>query len=161
MNNNPAIEKIRGIVDHIKVAMMVTLNNNNRMRSRPMQVAQVDDDGTFWFFTDEYTGKTETLELNNPVVLNFADQHHRTYLSLTGRSYLVDDKRRMADLWSPILNNWYPGKSVEHMVMIKFVPESAEHWEEAESVWKQLFYAGKAMMTGDKYNKGMHEKMEM
>lgn len=159
MDSKHAIGKIRSIVDHVKVAMMVTLNKNQVMRSRPMQVARLEDDATFWFFTDEYTGKTETLESDHQVVLAFADTHHHIYLSLTGRAYLVDDEQSSADMWNPVLNNWYPGKSKEHLVMIKFVPESAEYWEEAESLWKQIFYAGKAVVTGDKFSKGAHEKL--
>jgi general stress protein 26 len=125
-----------------------------------MHVAKMEDDATFWFFTDEYSGKTATLETDNPVTLTFADPVNQTYLSITGRAYLVNDEVKMTEMWNPVLKNWFPGgTATEHLTMIKIVPETAEFWEESRSAWQQVFYAGKAMFTGEKYTRGSHERV--
>ncbi len=138
---------------------MVTVNENGRMRSRPMHVAQVEEDCTCWFFTDEYSGKVETLKTDHPVVLDFSDCRGNCYLTISGRAYLVDNKEKMAELWNPVLNAWFPGGLGGHFLMIKVAPEMAEYWEEPKKSWKQVFYAGKAFLTGEDYSLSEHERV--
>lgn len=158
MEKSKAIHKIRNIVDQVKVAMMTTLSpNQTHLKSRPMQVAQVDEDAAMWFFTDEFSGKTESLKSDNPVSLTFSNPEKRVYLALSGRAYLVEDEKLASLLWNPVLNTWFPGKQRQHLLMIKFIPESAEYWEEEGSAWKRIFYAGKALVTGDSFKNGPHE----
>ncbi len=161
MKENAIIEKIRTIAGEVKIAMMTTLNENNRMRSRPMQVMQVDDDAAMWFFTDEFAGKTDALRTDNPVVLTFADRENDLYLSLSGRTYLVKDEQKIASIWNPVLNTWFPGKEKTSLLMIKFVPEQAEYWSKAKSIWEKVFYAGKAIAAGDSYKDGKHDTVQL
>lgn len=114
-----------------------------------------------WFFTDEFAGKTGSLKTDNPVSLTFSSPEEQVYLSLTGHAYLVEDEKLAGSLWNPVLNTWFPGKKRQHLLMIKFVPESAEYWEEEDSKWKRIFYAGKALVTGDRYKSGPHEKASL
>lgn len=161
MKEYAIIEKIKSIVEEVRVAMMTTRTEPSGMRSRPMEVLKVDDDGTVWFFTDEQAGKTKTLATDHLVILSFTETKKGLYLTLYGRTYLEDDAEKMESLWNPVLNTWYPGKSKEQLVLVRFVTEKAEYWSKAKNLWEQIFYAGKAMVTGDGYRKGAHEKAQL
>ena len=162
MTQENQLKKVINIIDEIKIAMFVTYDGANNLRSRPMQTAQVEDDGTIWFFTDEYSGQVEELKKDNPVNLSYAHPREQRYLSVTGFAYLEKNEAKMKDLWNPALKSWFPkGLNDETISLIKVVPVAAEYWDVADNKLKKLFYASKAAFTGEEFVKGVHEKLDV
>lgn len=154
------MNKVQELINEIKVAMLVTQDEAEGLRSRPMHTVQVDEDGTIWFFTSEYSGKVEEINSDHPVNLAYAAPERQSYVSVTGFAYLVEDQQRINDLWNPIFRAWFPeGPQDESVSLIKVVPTVAEYWEGTSSKIKQLYYAGKAILTGEKYVEGEHGKV--
>ena len=42
---NEDIEKLKNLIDDIKMAMLVTANADNELKARPMGTAEVDEEG--------------------------------------------------------------------------------------------------------------------
>ena len=154
------MDTIKKLINEIKIAMFVTQDEANGLRSRPMQTAQVDEDGTIWFFTSEFSGKVEEIQSDHPVNLSYASTDRQAYVSITGFAYLVDDQKKRSALWNPIFKAWFPeGLDNGSVSLIKVVPVVAEYWEETDNKIKRLYYAGKAMLSGEKYAEGNHGKV--
>ena len=80
------IEKIKEIVEEIKVAMLVTAESDDKINSRPMHTQEVDQFGNIWFFTSLGTGKIGDIAENTTVNLAYASPDKNTFLSVTGKS---------------------------------------------------------------------------
>lgn len=162
MANQKYLDKIKALVDDIKVAMLVTAEENGQLRSRPMYTSQYDDDGTIWFFTDEYSGKVEELESEHTVNLAYSHPGKENFLSISGKAYLVTDRRKIEELWNPILKAWFPdGLESENLALLKIVPQKAEFWDTPGNKLVELFNLGKALLTGTKDTSGKHAKVNL
>ena len=51
-SDRDGVQKVAELIKDVKMAMLVTIDEDGRPRSRPMQTQDVDFDGTVWFFTD-------------------------------------------------------------------------------------------------------------
>ena len=156
------LKKYKDLIDEIDIAMLVTREtDSDKLRSRPMAVSQVDEDGAVWFFTKTTSGKVDEVSHYREVNLSFAKPDRNSYLSVTGTAYLNQDKRLIDELWSKMLEAWFPkGKDDPELGLLKVVPEEAEYWDSTTSKMVQLFHIGKALATDSRYDEGKHEKLE-
>jgi len=162
MADTTQLQKIKGIVDEVKVAMLVTENEDGQLRSRPMYTAQYDLDGNIWFFTDEYSGKVEELEQDRSVNLAYAHPGKSDYLSISGKAHIIEDRQKMKNLWNPMLKAWFPnGLESERLGLLKVIPQQAEYWENSDNRLVRLFEIGTAALTSDKASVGKHEKVNL
>jgi len=159
MTNHEAQQKIKELIEEIKVAMLVT-ESGNELRSRPMQTAKVEDDQSIYFFTSKYSGKSVEIRDDRNVNLSYAHPGNQDYLSISGKAYLVDNRAKMEELWNPIMKAWYPeGLDSLEITLLRVVPEKSEFWEASGNRLVQLFNIGKALITGEGYDAGKHQKV--
>ena len=89
------LEKIKDIIEDIRIATLVTKDNDGPLRGRPMATAEVEDDGTLWFFTDEYSGKVEEISERKEVLVSYASKSKNAYVVVNGTASLIDDRQKL------------------------------------------------------------------
>jgi len=140
--------KLIDLLNDFDTAMLVTRGDDGSLDSRPMAVAQVEDDGQIWFVTDRNSGKIADLMLDKEVAVTM--QSANKFVSLSGTANAVDDRAKLNDLWSEAWKVWFPeGKASESIVLLRIEPTRGEYWDNSGlNGVKYLLKAGKAYLRG-------------
>ena len=158
-------DKLRELLKDFDAAMLVTRTAEGKLRSRPMALADVDADGTLWFLTQRDSGKMEELARDNHV--NVSMQSKRKFVSVSGTAAPVEDRAKVAKLWSESWKIWFPGgKDDPALVLLRVHGETGEYWDNSGlNGIKYLIEAGKAYLTGTRPSVDddpkIHGKVEM
>lgn len=167
-NNTPAstdenIKKLGELIKDIKVAMLTTVGPASDLHSCPMMTQDVDFDGDLWFFTKKSSGKIANIETDPHVNVVYSSPKNQTYVSVTGKAEVVQDREKIEELWSPAHNLWFEGgKEDPDLVLLRVEVENAEYWESPSSPVVYIMGFAKSLITGKKPPKlGEHEKIEI
>lgn len=156
------IHKLGELIKEIKIAMLTTVDVNGQLRSRPMGTQKLEFDGQLWFFTKEHSPKVSEIMRDEHVNISYADPGSSTYVSVTGVAELVNDRVKMAALWTPILKAWFPdGLDDPELALLRVDVQKAEYWDAPSSKIVQLVGFAKAAITGKQYDAGDHGKIEL
>jgi len=156
------IKFLKDKVEDVRIAMLVTVNQNHEIHSRPMGTADLDKEGNIWFFTNEYSSKVDEISHENKVVVTYSNPNNNTYLSIKGTASLVDDREKMKQLWNPIIKAFFPdGLDDPKLTLLKVDTEEAEYWDSNSSKMVVAFQMLKAAITGERYDQGDHGKIEL
>ena len=149
-SNEETLKKVKGLIEEVKVCMMITKNENGRLTARPMSNVKVEEDGSIWFFTNEYSGVVNQISDKNEVFLTYASPGANSYVALNATATLSDDKTKIDELWTPAMNAWFSkGKDDPQILLIHAVPIEAEYWDGSSSKIVLLFNMVKAAITGN------------
>jgi general stress protein 26 len=158
------VEKIRGLIKGIRVAMLTTVDEDGALRSRPMATQQTEFDGDLWFFTGASSPKVGEIDKDRQVNVSYAAPDDNTYVSLSGTARLVRDKAKAEELWNPFLKAWFPkGLEDPELALLRVEVEKAEYWDSPSGKMVQLAGFVKAIVTGHRYEagKGEHDKVDL
>jgi general stress protein 26 len=126
-------QKLWEMVQAIKVAMLTT-RDGGRLRSRPMECVQVEDDGTIWFFTNAASPKAKEVDGEHEVCLAFVDKANQNYASVSGFASIVHDRAKARELWTEDQRAWYPdGLDDPDLALLKVRVQQAEYWDRPTS----------------------------
>lgn len=143
------INTIAAKIKHVRFGMFTTSDHNQVLSSRPLTVQQIDGEGNMWFFTSDEADFTDHLALQPEVNVSFFSPDEHLYLSVTGQAYLVKDRAKARELWSPLVRAWYPGGLDDpHLVLIRVRIRTAEYWDASASKMKQLVQLARTAVTG-------------
>ncbi|MFC6101137.1 pyridoxamine 5'-phosphate oxidase family protein [Olivibacter domesticus] len=127
-----AIKKVKELVEIAEACFFCTdLNKVGVPLSiRPMSVQKVDDEGNLWFLSAKDSHKNEELS-NDPFVhLLFQGSRYSDFLNIYGLASVSDDKKKIDELWVPILKTWFTeGKDDPRITVIKVEPTEAYYWD--------------------------------
>ena len=74
--------------------------------------------------------KVAEIALNPRVNVAYASTSKNTYVSVSGRARIVDDREKIEALWSPAMKLFFPGgKDDPNLRLIQVRAETAEYWE--------------------------------
>ncbi len=160
-----ARNKVFNLIKDIKFAMMVTLDTDGQMYSRPMAAQQKDSTDSrneLWYFTSKDSPKVAEIKANSAMLVSYSDPDSNNYVSLSGTSEIVTDKSRIDELWSEALTVWFPkGKDDPNICLIKFKPETAEYWDAPSSKFVHAYGYVKAKLTGEQPEAGENRKVRL
>lgn len=161
MKNEKNISILKEMAESVRICMFTTFSTNDEFGSRPMGTAKIEDDGSIWFYTNEYSPKSKEVSKENNVLLAYSDPSKNTYLTVKGKAELVDDKVRKEAYWSPFIKAWFPdGIDDPRLILVKVTPEEAEYWDASSSKLVVLFSTLKAIVTGEQPDLGKHDTMK-
>ena len=122
-----AQEQFHSQLTHFSNAMLVTRASDGHLRSRPMAVAEVEE---------------------NSIVM----QDSSRFLSLSGHGKIIRDRNKVEELWSEAWKVWFPeGKDDPSIVLLKVESTVGEFWDNSGLKGIQyLFEAGKAYLSGER-----------
>ena len=162
MNKQEELKKIQELLSSSKVCMMSTYHVEAGIHTRPMVYQQIEDDGTIWFFTNEYSPKVEEISVNNEISLSFINESKKNYVILTGKASLSKDEQKMKELFNPIVKAWFPkGLEDPKLALLKVELNSAEYWDNTSSTMVFLFNVAKALFSETVYKEGEHTKIDL
>jgi general stress protein 26 len=145
------VAKVGELIKDINVAMMTTEAEDGLLHSRPMATQKTEFDGTLWFFTGLSTGKVSEIDWNPEVNLSYAEPMDTRYVSVSGTAEIVDDRAKMAELWSDIYKAWFPqGIDDPDLCLMKVEVSFAEYWDVRSGKMVQVFGFLKALATGER-----------
>lgn len=140
-------KQFREILDHFDTAMLVTRSSEGMIRARPMLIADHEDgNDELWFVTSLDTQVVDELLADDLAAVTM--QGTSRYLSISGRATVIKDQSKASGLWQMRMTPWFK-KDDPELVLIRFVPEEAEYWDESGMhKVSYLFKAIKAVVTG-------------
>lgn len=145
-----AIARVKELVEDIDFTMLTTQDAAGHLVSRPMSTRQMDDAGDIWFFTLADSKKVDEAEADHDVNLSYLDAKDHRYVSVAGRARTVDDRAKMAELYTKSLDIWFEdGLDTPGITLLKVTPVECEFWEPRHG--KLVVAAGmlKALVTRD------------
>ena len=84
------------------------------------------------------------------------------YLTVYGTASIVDDRSKIAALWSPMAKAWFQGgKDDPDLTLIKVTPESAYYWEPKQSKMVTLFKMAASAVSGKQMEIGKQGRIEV
>ena len=153
--------RIWDLIKDTKFAML-TSEDGDLLRSRPMAVSQSGFDGTLWFFTKASSHKVDEVEAHHRVGVSFSDPSSQNYVSLSGNATLVQDRAAVDEHWSELLATWFPkGKEDPDVALLKIAVSQAEYWDAPNSTMVHAYGYVKAKLTGEAPHPGENEKITL
>jgi general stress protein 26 len=153
MNRDEMVAKVAELIKDIKIAMMTTEAEDGLLHSRPMATQNTEFDGTLWFLTGQSTGKVSEIDWNPEVNLSYAEPSATRFVSVSGTAEIVDDRAKMAELWSDIYKAWFPqGLDDPDLCLMRVEVSFAEYWDVPSGKMVQVFGFLKAIATGERLN---------
>lgn len=160
MKNEKNIEILKSKIEEVRICLFTTLSEKDEFSSRPMATVKVEEDGSIWFFTNEYSLKSTEISKENQVTLGYSNPSGNTYITVNGTAELVDDQVRKEAYFSAPVKAWFPeGVEDPRLILVKVTPESAEYWDGTSSKIVLAFSMLKAIVTGDQPDAGTHDKI--
>ena len=126
-----AVEKMRAISDAAaSTCLFATDLGSVPFHLCPMQVQEIENDGTLWFFSGADSIHNANLEKDNRVQLMFCNGSKHEYLAIHGRAEVTRDIHKVDELWTSMVKTWFPmGKDDPNLTLIAVQPYKAHYWD--------------------------------
>jgi len=120
-------------------------------------------DGTLWFFTKKSSPKVGEIQQNlGQVNVSYSDPNKMSFISVSGKAELVDDKAKLKELWSSYLKVFFPqGLDDPDLTLMKVTANYGEYWDSPSSKMVQLYAMAKAAATKNPKALGENEKVDI
>ncbi|HZY79506.1 MAG TPA: pyridoxamine 5'-phosphate oxidase family protein [Cyclobacteriaceae bacterium] len=160
LSSHDAIEKLKELIKHNSICMFATRLADTPLETRPMSVAQVDDEGNLWFLSGKSTKKNEDIAIDSHVQLFFSNVSDQEYLSVYGMASIVNNKPKIKELWTPIAKAWFnEGVDDPDISAIKLEPENAFYWDTKSGRMISLIKILASAVTGKTLQEGVRGKL--
>ncbi|WNJ93046.1 pyridoxamine 5'-phosphate oxidase family protein [Bosea sp. 685] len=147
------------LIDDIGLCMLVTHDgSSDELRSRPMSAHAARDEDAIYFLTDARNHKDDEVEINDNVCLTFADNGSYRYVSVTGTANILDDRRKIGELWSTAARAFWKSKDDPNIRVLRVRPAMAEFWDSPGKIVTTVKMAA-AAITGSKPHLGDNRKV--
>jgi general stress protein 26 len=161
LNKEESWDKLRELVDDIKVAMMVTGFDQKPVNAIPMSTKKVDKSGNIWFLSLKTSEHNQDLLKDKQIQLLYSDPNDMEFLSLYGRAEITTDRAVLEDLYNERTDNWFDGVDDPNLTAIKVSPEEAYYWDTKSNKYVTLLKMGVGAITGDKKDIGEKGKLNL
>lgn len=143
-------EKVTELIGRAQSAMLTTMTSDGDHVSRPMAVQETEFDGDLWFFAYDDSAKARQIHANPHVNVSFSNDKKSEWTSVAGTAELVHDQDKAAQLWAKPLETWFPdGLETSGLALIKVHADTAEYWDGATSMAKQVLGMKRAIQRDD------------
>lgn len=160
LKNISAAEKIKDLAEDIKTCMLCTYKND-KLQSRPMSFQEIDEYGNFFFLSDKNSNKNEEITANSKVEIIFAQPHDK-FMILHGNATISYDRKRIKELWNPIIKIWMAGGDDDpNLSIIKVVPEDGYYWNNKNGKMVAIAKMTVAFVTGKTMDDGIEGNLEL
>jgi general stress protein 26 len=152
--------KIAELIKDIRIAILTTVDEQGRLRSRPMATQESDFEGKLWFLTYDESPKTNEIEREHQVNVTYSNPDDQRYVSIAGRATISHDRKQVRELWRPVLKAWFPkGEDDPNIAVIEVEAEEAEYWHSPSSAFVKVAGLVKSMATGKPYMPGDNKRV--
>ena len=142
------------------MAMFTTRAPDGTLTSRPMALQKAECEGDLWFFAARSSGKMDHIDQDPQVNVTFGSAS--TWVSFTGTASLVNDDAKKQELWNSAVEAWFPeGPDDDDVILVKVNGDSAEYWDTPGGRIATALSFAKAKVTGEPYEGGENEKVDL
>lgn len=141
--------QLHSVLKEFSTLMVATYDKTGkhpRLNARPMHVAKLEDDCSLVFVTQNPSEKVSEAQ---HVDGNIIGQSMMRQVSLSGAFEISTDRAKIAEVWSPALNVYFPlGKEDPKACLMLFTPRDAELWDSSGlKGLRFLFDSARALLT--------------
>ena len=155
------IDKLKALVEKIRFCMMTTTKGDGELHSRPMSFLEWGEDGDLLFFTSATSTAFREMKLQTLINLSFCEPTKNVYVSLLGQAKVLNDPTLKERLFSPIMQNWFPGGAADpNLRLVAITPRSAEYWDGLSGL-SLLLSLAKERITKNAQPLGQHEYFQL
>lgn len=158
LRGTKAIERIRRMIEDAPSCFFCTTAGSFGSKgARPMSVQKVDEEGNLWFLSASDSYKNQELLADPSVKLYFQSSAHAGFLMLAGRATISTDRKKIEELWQPVLKTWFTGGADDpRITVIKVTPSEGYYWDNKHG----NFVAGVKMLIGAAIGKTLDDSIE-
>ena len=161
LHDSEAIKKIKEIAENT-VCHICTFTEAFSIAARPMHTQQVDDSGSFWFFSDKDSSLNSQLGENDKVQLLYIQNNKSEYLSIEGTAIISKDQGKIDELWSGWAKTWFTGgKEDPNLTLIEVMPANGYYWDTQHGKMIQLIKIAAGALTGRTMDDGLEGKLKI
>jgi general stress protein 26 len=147
------------MMKRIGFCMFSTLDGEE-IRARPMAAHPEPEEGCVYFLTDADSAKDEEVEARPQVNLAFADSGSHSYVSVTGRAAVSNDREKIRELFSTPAKAWWDSPEDPSIRVLKVTPVDAQYWDSPGPVRAMIRMAA-AALSDARPDMGENAKVEM
>jgi general stress protein 26 len=160
-NRDEVVAKIAELIHDIHIAMLTTVTTDGALHSRPMATQNTPFNGEVVFLTREDSPKVDEIQHDAQVSLCYSDAKS-SFVTMTGRAALSNDRALIAALWNPMYKAWFPeGESDPRIRVLRVKVEQAEYWDAPASAIVRKAQVLARAATGGKTTVGDHAKVNL
>jgi general stress protein 26 len=146
------LDKLGELIADVEIAMLTTVRGDGRLVSRPLRTVAASGPagGELWFFVQAGSHKVAEIEREPHVNLAYAAPGRNTYVSVSGRARVVDNRAKVRELWTPLLNGYFPeGPDDRNLVLLRVDVDGAEYWDGPGTIVGQALDIAGKLLTGE------------
>ena len=136
-------------MSEFKFALLNTTDNTTEIHSRPMVIAQLEEDCTVWLVSGEASEKIREAKKDSEVSLTF-QKDPVLYVVVNGTAEVIRDVSKAKSLWNESYRAWFPkGPEDPNLALIKITAVHGEYWDNSGvNRVKYAYEFAKAYLTG-------------
>ena len=119
------IEVATKILEQVKFCALITLDSTGHPQTRTMEPFPPEDNFIIWFGTNSKSRKVGEIKNNPRTTVYYFDAVNNGYVVLTGKAFLINDKREKERRWMEHWEQFYSDRD-ESYILIKFITEQLE-----------------------------------
>lgn len=125
-----AVGHLLEISEGFDVGMLTTIAEDGHLHGRPMSIADIDrDERAIWFMALRDSEACAEIGKDARALVSLQNDH--AWVQWSGRASIVEDRAKIADLWSPALEPWFPeGPSDPEIVLVRCDVDVGEYWDQ-------------------------------
>ncbi|MFS0893855.1 pyridoxamine 5'-phosphate oxidase family protein [Microbacterium sp. 179-I 3D3 NHS] len=151
MSDTSPVQRVAELVKEFRFAMFTTRNADDRLVSHPLTVQEAEFDGDLWFLVSKSASLVADIRQDERVGISLSSDD--SWVSLSGRAELVEDRAKIDELWSSTVEAWFPeGPDDPDVGLLRFTAETAEYWDSPGGRIASLFSFVKSKLTGEQYD---------
>jgi general stress protein 26 len=141
----------KGDVTHVWEMMekigfcMFTSMDGEELRSRPMAAYVERDENRILFLTDAESHKDEEIAARPNVNLAFADAGSHSYVSVTGRAAISNDRAKIRDIFNVPAKAWWDSPEDPSIRLLVVTPHDAQYWDNPGKIRSYIKMAAAAV----------------
>jgi general stress protein 26 len=139
---------------------MLASRDGEEIRSRPMAAYLEREEGRIYFLTDKDSYKDEEIAADPHVNLAFADAGSHSYVAVTGRASLSNDREKIRELFNIPAKAWWDSAEDPAIRLLVVEPDQAQYWDSPGKV-RAYFRMAAAAVSSTRPAMGENEKVEM
>lgn len=159
---NDPNQRLWELIKHTRFGMLTHRHGEGGLHAHPLttQNKSLEPDMMLYFFVSKKTELGQRLQADGDVNVSYSDPNKDTYVSITGRATISEDRRQKQHLFNAMAKAWFPGGVDDpdlELVQVQIL--HAEYWDVKESKTTQLFKMAKAAVTGERPVMGEHREL--
>jgi general stress protein 26 len=162
LNHKDSVKKMKALVGHTRTCLFTTQLSETPLQTRPMATQEVDDEGNFWFFSDEVSHKNLQIESDSRVQLFFGNDGKSEFMSVYGHAMVSHDRKKIEELWSPMVKAWFKGgKDDPTLSLILVIPDEAYYWDTKNNKMVSLVKIMSSVVSGKTMDDGVEGRLKV